>query len=68
MTFETMRLFFGLVTLGANTAVIIGLVVPWPRLTAARGRVLSVLAGRELDLPRMVAVFATLGSPGVSQR
>lgn len=62
-----MRLFFGLLTLGANVAVFAGLVLLLPPLAASRARVLEAIAGRELHLAALVALVATLGSLYLSE-
>lgn len=67
MSFETMRLFFGLLTIGANLAVLAWLALLLPRFAGERQLVLSAIAGRELHLAALVAAVATLGSLYLSE-
>jgi len=67
MSFETMRLFFGLLTAGANLGVLIGLVLLLPRFTTQRNSVLAAIRGHEQQLALLVALTATLGSLYLSE-
>lgn len=67
MTFETMRLFFGLLTVGANLAVLGGLVLLVPGLSILRSTVRAQVSGREAQLALVVALTATLGSLYLSE-
>jgi disulfide bond formation protein DsbB len=72
MSFEQMRLFFGLLTVGANLAVLTALFLLVggrfsDSVLAARRHVLAAIAGRELLLAFVVATAATLGSLYLSE-
>ena len=62
-----MRLFFGLLTVGANAAVLAGLVLLLPRFALQKEAVLAAVAGREHLLALVVALTATLGSLYLSE-
>jgi disulfide bond formation protein DsbB len=70
--FETMRLFFALLTVVANVLVVGGLLVAIggqfsSGLADVRARAAEALAGREITLALIVALVATLGSLYLSE-
>ncbi len=62
-----MRMFFGLLTVGANLAVLAALIVSLPPLAAQREALLDSVSGREHSLALVVALTATLGSLYLSE-
>lgn len=62
-----MRLFFGLLTAGANIVVLIGLALLLPRFAGQRRAALAAIRGHELQLALIVALVATLGSLYLSE-
>lgn len=67
MTFEAMRLFFGLLTIGANLAVLGALALMLPGLADRRTAAWDAIAGRTRLLALLVATTATLGSLYLSE-
>ena len=72
MTFETMRTFFGLLTLAANVAVVGAVLLAvggWfsPAVARWRHSTATMVAGYELGLAFLVALTATLGSLYLSE-
>jgi len=70
--FETMRLFFALLTVVANVAVVAGVLLAIggrfsSGLADLRARSAEALAGREIVLALMIALVATLGSLYLSE-
>lgn len=70
--FETMRLFFALLTVIANAAVLVGIVLAVGGrfsggLARLRAQAAEALAGREILLALLVALTATLGSLYLSE-
>jgi disulfide bond formation protein DsbB len=67
MTYETMRTFFALLTLVANVAVAVAIVLAvggrWSEgIASLRSSAAAVFAGHEISLAFFVALSATLGS------
>lgn len=62
-----MRLLFGLLTVGANLAVLAALALLLPGAVSARATVRDLIDGREHQLALIVAAVATLGSLYLSE-
>jgi disulfide bond formation protein DsbB len=72
MTYETMRTFFALLTVVANVAVVVAIVLAiggrWSEgIASLRARTAAGLAGHEISLAFFVALTATLGSLYLSE-
>jgi disulfide bond formation protein DsbB len=67
MSFESMRLLFGLLTAGANLAVLAALALLLPGAASLRAEARGILDGREHQLALIVASVATVGSLYLSE-
>ena len=72
MTFETMRTFFALLTLVANVAVVVAIVLAvggrwFAGMASLRTKATAAVAGHEISLAFFVALTATLGSLYLSE-